>query len=121
LADDHVRENVAVLETDCGSILHLYKALIELRKKTPQLVRGTYQPAAAEGDLLIYRRENVDGALTIALNLGNAPISIAASSIGTGLAILLSTFLDRRGEDVQGVLELRANEGVILGAAPHAG
>ena len=70
---------------------------------------------------MIYRRECDEGALTVALNLGNTPVAIAASSIGAGLAILLSTFLDRRGEDVQGALELRANEGVILGAAAHAG
>jgi alpha-glucosidase len=121
LADDHVRENVAMLEADRGSILNLYRALIALRKRTPQLVKGAYWPIAADGDILIYRRECDEGALTVALNLGNTPVAIAASSIGTGLAILLSTFLDRRGEDVRGALELRANEGVILGAADHAG
>jgi alpha-glucosidase len=121
LADDHVRENVAMLEADCGSILNLYKALIALRKQTPHLVKGAYRPIAADGDILIYRRECDEGALTVALNLGNTPVAIAASSIGAGLAILLSTFLDRRGEGVQGALELRANEGVILGAAAHAG
>ena len=40
---------------------------------------------------------------------------------GVGRAILLSTFLDRRGEEVQGALELRANEGVILGVSGHVG
>jgi alpha-glucosidase len=47
LADDHLRQNVDKLEADRGSILNLYKALIALRKETPQLVRGTYRPIAA--------------------------------------------------------------------------
>jgi alpha-glucosidase len=121
LADDHLRENVATLADDRGSILHLYKALIALRKKTPQLVKGAYQPIAAEADVLLYRRECDGGALVVALNLGASPVSIASASIGAGRAILLSTLLDRRGEEVRGALELRANEGVILGAAGHAG
>jgi alpha-glucosidase len=121
LADDYMRENVATLDVDTRSILSLYRALIALRKKSPQLVKGTYQPIAAEGDVLLYRREGDGGALVIALNLGAKPVSIASSSIGVSRVILLSTFLDRRGEEVQGALELRANEGVILGAAGHVG
>jgi alpha-glucosidase len=57
----------------------------------------------------------------IALNLGAEPVSIAAGSIGVGRAILLSTLLDRRGEEVEDALELRANEGVILGVTGHVG
>jgi alpha-glucosidase len=119
LADDYMRENVATLDADTHSILALYRALIALRKKSPQLVKGVYQPIAADGDVLLYRREGDGGALVIALNLGAKPASIASSSIGAGHAILLSTFLDRRGEEVQGALELRANEGVILGVTGH--
>jgi alpha-glucosidase len=121
LADDHVQENVARLEADCGSILNLYKALIALRKETSQLVRGAYRPIAAEGDVLLYRRECEGDELVVALNLGAKPVSIVSSSIGAGRVVLLSTFLDRRSEEVQGALELRANEGVILGVAGHVG
>ena len=86
-------------------------ALIALRKKSPQLVTGAYRPIAAEGDLLLYRREGDGGALVIALNLGAKPVSIACTSIGAGREILLSTFLDRPGEVVEDTLDLRANEG----------
>src|SRR6185295_18055383 len=99
LADDHRQQNVAELEADRGSILNLYKALIALRVKTPQLVRGTYRPIAAEGDALLYCRECDGGAVVVALNLGSETVSIASGSIGGGRAILLSTFLDRRGEE----------------------
>ena len=121
LPDDYRSKNVAALDADARSILTLYRALIALRKKSPQLVQGAYRPIAAEGDLLLYRREGHGGALVIALNLGAKPVSIASSSFGSGREILLSTFLDRRGEEVQGALDLRANEGVILGVVDHVG
>ena len=116
LADDYARENVVRLDADARSILSLYKALIALRKQLPQLVTGAYQPVAAQGDVLLYRREGDGGAIVVALNLGAEPATITSSSIGFSREILLSTFLDRLGESVQGVLELRGNEGVIIGA-----
>jgi alpha-glucosidase len=115
LADDFTHENVANLDADASSILSLYKALIELRRKLPQLVSGAYQPVAAQGDILLYRREGGGDDVVVALNLGAEPVSVASSSIGFGREILLSTFLDREGEAVQGTLDLRGNEGVILG------
>jgi alpha-glucosidase len=75
-------------------------------------------PIAAEGDLLLYRRQSEGEAVVIALNLGAEPISIASEAAGLDGEILLSTFLDREGETIQGVLDLRGNEGVIIGASP---
>jgi alpha-glucosidase len=118
LAGDCAHENVANLDADAGSILSLYRALIELRRKLPQLVTGAYQPVAAQGDILLYRRDGEGEAVVVALNLGAEPVSVVSSSIGFGREILLSTFLDRQGEEVQGTLDLRGNEGVILGVSP---
>jgi alpha-glucosidase len=121
LADDYSSENVANLGADASSILSLYRALIALRRKLPQLVKGAYQPVAAQGDILLYRRDAEGEAVVVALNLGGEPVSVASSSIGVGREILLSTFLDRGGEQVQGTLDLRGNEGVILGRSAQAG
>jgi alpha-glucosidase len=115
LADDFRHENVANLDADAASILSLSKALIGLRKKLPQLVVGDYVPIAAQGDLLLYRRQSDGEAVVIALNLGAAPVSIASDAAGLSGEILLSTFLDRAGEKIQGALDLRGNEGVIVG------
>src|SRR6201999_2867434 len=82
LPDDYLHENVVNLDADTRSILNLYKALIRLRRKLPQLVSGTYQPIAAEGDLLLYRRQNEAGSVVIALNLGAEPVSIASEAAG---------------------------------------
>lgn len=121
VADDYVHENVVNLEADAGSILNFYKALVALRKQHSQLVTGNYEPIAAQGDILLYRRTGKDGTVVIALNLGAEPVSISSSSIGFGRAILLSTLMDRRGERIEGSLDLRANEGAILGPPAHAG
>jgi alpha-glucosidase len=114
LADDFQHENVVNLNADARSILSLYKALIGLRRKLPQLVSGDYAPIAAEGELLLYRRRSEGKAVVVALNLGDEPVSIASDAIGLGGEILLSTFLDREGEKVQGTLDLRGDEGVII-------
>ena len=115
LPDDFVHENVVNLEADARSILNLYKALISLRRQLPQLRAGDYVPIAAQGDLLLYRRQSEEGEVVIALNLGDQPVSIASDAAGLAGEILLSTSLDREGENVEGALDLRGNEGVIIG------
>ncbi|MEA2867955.1 MAG: alpha-glucosidase [Bradyrhizobium sp.] len=117
VAHDFAHENVVNLEADARSILSLYKALIKLRKETPALMSGDYAPIAAQGDLLLYRRQSEGKAVVVALNLGAEPVSVTSSSIGFGSEIVLSTFLDRQHESIEGVLDLRGNEGVIVGAS----
>ena len=118
LPEDHVHENVVNLDADARSILCLYTRLIALRRTSPPLVGGDYHPIAAQGDLLIYRREAAGRAVIVALNLGPEPIAVTTSAIRFRSEILLSTFLDREGEKLEGVLDLRGNEGVVL--APPA-
>jgi alpha-glucosidase len=116
LADDFVHENVVNLAADTRSILSLYKALIRLRRESRALVGGSYVPIAADGDLLLYRRQGGGAVVTVALNLGAEPVSIASEQIGLDGEILLSTHMDRDGEKIHGALDLRDNEGVIIGA-----
>lgn len=115
LARDFASENVAGLAADRASILNFYKALIALRRRMPQLVDGNYEPVAAHGDVLLYRRRSMEGVAVIALNFGAEPASITSSAIGFSNEILLSTFKDRQGEKIEGMIDLRANEGVIMG------
>ena len=83
------------------------------------LLTGAYKPVAAEGDILLYRRSGGGREIVVALNLGAESVSVTSSSIGFGSEIVLSTFLDRDGETVQGVLDLRGNEGVIVAAPAY--
>ncbi|SDT32555.1 alpha-amylase family glycosyl hydrolase [Bradyrhizobium canariense] len=121
LASDFSHENVVNLDADAQSILSLYKALIKLRKQTPALTSGDYSPIAAQGDLLLYRRQSEGQAVVIALNLGAEPVSVTSSSIGFDSKVLLSTFLDRQDESIEGVLDLRGNEGVVVSVPDQAG
>ena len=121
LSDDFAQENVINLEADTRSILALYRALIDLRKKLPQLMSGDYVPIAAQGDMLLYRRQRAGATVVVALNLGAEPVSIASEAAGLDGEILLSTFLDRQGEKIQRVLDLRGNEGAIIGAGAQPG
>ncbi|MBR0871449.1 DUF3459 domain-containing protein [Bradyrhizobium tropiciagri] len=119
LANDFASDNVAGLEANRASILNFYKALIALRRRLPQLVRGSYEPVGAHGDVLLYRRRGAEGVVVIALNFSAQPAAITSSAIGFSNEILLSTFMDREGEKVDGMLDLRANEGVVLGPPPE--
>ena len=114
LANDYVRENVANLSADTRSVLNLYRALIELRKATPELVAGSYAPVAATGDLLAYRREYEGDVLLIVLNLGADPISIGPDMMAFPGEVLLSTNLDRAGETASDGLALSGDEGLIV-------
>jgi alpha-glucosidase len=115
LASDFAHENVINLDADRQSILSLYKALIRLRKELPQLQSGDYSAVHARGDLLLYRRRSEGRSILIALNLGGEPISIPATEAGLQGRILLSTAMDRSDEDIEDTLDLRGNEGVIIG------
>jgi alpha-glucosidase len=124
VAADFTHENVVNLTADRRSILNLYRALIHLRKHHGALVTGSYHAIAAQGDLLLYRREGQgpDQAevITVALNLGDAPVSLSTEGHGLDGEILLSTELDRAGEHIDGTLDLRGNEGVVIGRKPAA-
>src|SRR5260370_39073610 len=89
LSDDFAQENVINLEADTRSILALYRALIDLRKRLPQLMSGDYVPIAAQGDLLLYHRQRAGAAVAIVLNLGGGPVSIASCAPGPAVGRLL--------------------------------
>ena len=110
LSADHTRVNVAALEQDPRSILHLYRRLIALRAELPFLVSGKIEDLAAENDFLRYRRTDVGERVEVLLNLSHQPATVSVEA-GT---ILLSTYLDKQGELVGGALHLRPAEGVIL-------
>jgi alpha-glucosidase len=121
LPEDFVHENVSNLEADTASILSLYKALIGLRRRTPELITGAYEAVAARDDLLIYRRRG-PGSIVVVLNLGGDPVSLELASIEEDSEILLSTSMDRTGnKKLAASLELRGNEGVIVRTPLAAG
>lgn len=114
LGEKFIRTNVASERGDAGSMLGLYRALIELRRARPELAVGTYKRITVTEELLVFQREHQGQSSLIALNLGNESAFLTSETVALGGRILLSTFMDRQAEVVDGTLDLRGAEGVIL-------
>jgi alpha-glucosidase len=120
LNPDHAERNVAVQAADSRSILTLYRRLIALRREHAALQTGRCMVARTEGDVFAFERHHGRGArFLVALNFGHAPQRLTLPADAAGARPLLSTWLDRDGEEMCGVLDLRTAEGIIL-ALPGA-
>jgi alpha-glucosidase len=99
------------MQEDKRSILHLYKNLISLRKETPALNSGDYEPLRSRSDVLCYKRFSEAETFTVALNLTHEARAIGAVEEG---ALVISTLLDRTGVAIKRGHLLRPDEGIIF-------
>ena len=106
--------NVATQQTDASSIYSLYSALLELRRSSPALARGTYRGLNDQPEeSYVYLREWVDERFAVALNFSSDPCAISIPGESEG-QVMLSSYLDRDGEEPLIDLSLRGNEGVVI-------
>jgi alpha-glucosidase len=112
--------NVATQKKEPTSLLQLYHRLIELRCKHEALRIGSYRPIMAPGEVLLYVREHNAEKLLIALNMGHEPISMSFPNVASRGRVLLSTFCDRDTELIDGSVNLRSDEGIIVKLAADA-
>jgi len=110
IGTDHARVNVKALCESRDSILNLYRRLLELRRKNSALVQGRIDAVGAEENILRYERRQGEERILILLNLSHEPARVAYPPG----RVLLSTYLDRTGEDSGGGAWLRADEGIIV-------
>lgn len=103
--------NVLRLQRDRRSLLRLYRSLIELRKREPALIEGSYQPLRCHDDVLMFKRRCADTDLLVALNFSADPRKLPANVSAT---LLMSSYLDRNSAPLASDLMLRAAEGVIV-------
>jgi alpha-glucosidase len=114
IAADYETRNVEAELRDATSMLSLNRELMELRRREESLSIGEYFPVSSTGDLLSYiRKSNSARKVLVALNMGRELIKFA-HPVARG-SVLLSTHMDRREERFDGRIELRADEGVIIG------
>ena len=112
LADDFQSSNVAAQQADETSMLSLYRALIQYRRRSQALVVGTYTTLdIGSEDCLVYRREYGEERVLIALNFSSRPQHIF--DFGTG-RLAVSTHMDRETNGSLTALELRSNEGCVI-------
>jgi alpha-glucosidase len=115
IADDYAKINVEEAMRDPHSALNLNRRLVELRRHEPALAVGQYVAVPAPGDLLAYRRQLDDERrFLIVLNFVAEPAKFSSTAIPQQSRIVLSTHLDRDQESIDDIVELRANEGVII-------
>jgi alpha-glucosidase len=112
LSRNFASENVATEYLDPTSMLSLYRALIALRRARPELALGAYKPVRADVDILMFERKHQGQRVLVALNFGREPVSFETNSLRG--QILLSTFMDRQGDDMDGRLALRGSEGLVM-------
>jgi alpha-glucosidase len=113
LNSDHASRNVRVLATEDGSILTLYRRLIQLRQRCPALREGVLTDVSTDGDVLVFQRQKSDDSLLIALNFGDAARSLNLS-LGSAVTPLLSTCPDIPLPADSRELLLRPAEGVVI-------
>lgn len=112
LPQDDPARNVARLKAQERSILHLWRALIALRKREPALTEGDYLPVRARNDIFAFRRQHEGRSLLILLNLASDPRRWTLEGAAT---LLLSSHLDRKRDwPLGGPLLLRGQEGLIV-------
>ncbi|CCD97035.1 putative alpha-glucosidase [Bradyrhizobium sp. ORS 375] len=106
--------NVARLKDEPTSLLHLYRALVALRRRTPCLTQGDYQPLRSRNDILAFRRTLGRNTILVLLNITHEPRRWPGDEQGE---CLLSTDPGRRRGAISGPIQLRADEGVIIALA----
>lgn len=111
IAGDFAAVNVAAQRVDPASMLTLHRALLDLRRREPALSVGDWAPVEADGDVLAYLRSHGGSRFLIVLNLGREPASLAFDGSGE---IVLSTLADPDAGRVEGTIDLRGDEGVIV-------
>jgi alpha-glucosidase len=119
VAADYRTANVAVQRTAPRSMLALHRALIALRRATPALAVGGYRSVYTDDDLLVYEREACGTRREMVLNFSHRPRRYRRPAGSPAARLLVSTYLDRQDECVAGAVELRADEGVVLGPEPY--
>jgi alpha-glucosidase len=104
---DTAGANVAAQREDPGSLLHLTRDLIALRRERADLRAGIYRSLPVPAGAWAWRRG--DGTV-VAVNLSGADVTVDAIE-GT---VLIGTDRARDGERVTGALRLGAWEGAVL-------
>jgi glycosidase len=105
--DDPATRNVADQREDPGSMLHLCRDLIALRRAREDLRRGRYEPIEAPEGVWAWRRGE---GTVVAVNHGDGPGSLSAGPA----EVLIGTDPARAGERVGADLRLDPWEAVVL-------
>lgn len=117
LSEQYAQCNVAKLASDEGSILRLYRDLINLRRRFSALSTGEFRLIFEGGDILAYERFDATGRFRIYLNLSRDERKwddSAAFGVAGGKRELMLSTHRRPDREAHAFPLLRAGEGVIF-------
>ena len=96
-------------------MLSLFRALTNLRESTPALQAGSYRTAeTGHEDVFAFVREESNEGYLVALNFSDEARNLQLTAQRDSCEVVLSTNLDRQGEEKLTGLTLRGNEGIIV-------
>lgn len=113
VTDDFAQRNVAAQLGQPDSMLSFFKRLFWLRRESPALYGGSYQPIDAAENCYVYLRESGDERKLVALNFGSQPVTLDLRLTGEG-SVLLSTHAGRKSKIDVARFPLKAFEGLIV-------
>jgi len=104
--------DVAAQRRDPHSLLHLYRALLALRRAHPALDRGDFRALEAPAGVFAWERRAGGEVARVALNLGDAArrVELGGGPVATGLHTRPGAALPARADAV----ELGPAEGLVL-------
>lgn len=112
IAEDYKIVNKQNLEKNSKSILHFYRKMLWLRKRTPALNRGDYETLwTSQPKVFAFKRSFEGNVFTVVINPTEEDFEVRFHELDA--EIILSTELDREGK-VENYLILRRNEGIIM-------
>ncbi len=114
LAENYRVVNVQSQQEDPGSMLSLYRDLLQLRQAEPALKTGRYEPVLTEDTLLVYQRVAGDQRFLIALNFGEAPLTFDYPLGNFNGEVVVGTHPEREATVVEKSIRLQGNEGIVV-------
>lgn len=122
LAHNYSEVNVANQQHAPGSMLNLYRKLIDLRKKEPAFTRGAYTPLYTDQQVLAYVRAAPEGdKFLVVLNLTAGPARFDPPHQQWHGEVVINTLPGREGLPTSGPILLNGDEGLIIRLEPGAG
>lgn len=114
LSSNWQEANAARQLADSTSILHLYQALLHLRRREPALWAGDFTAVSSGASLLVYERSWRDRRLLVFLDVGGrgGHLELPAGEV------LLSSTRDDEGAQVGGPFDVAPNCGFIIRLKP---
>jgi glycosidase len=111
VGEAHTTVNVQTELADAGSLLNMYRRLLQLRRQSTALRLGTFQSdQASTDDVFVYRRESESEMMTVALNFGSSTVEVSVQP-GT---IVFSSHHPHPDVTIEGGLEIEPGEAVIV-------